>query len=52
MDFVRRVTWRRKAGTATLNVYSVDEAVAFKESSLLLFDGPDEAWLDFVAANR
>lgn len=52
VDFARRVTWRRKAGTATLNVYSVDEAVAFKECSLLRFDGPDEAWLDFVAANR
>lgn len=26
--------------------------MAFKECSLLRFEGPDEAWLDFVAANR
>lgn len=26
--------------------------VAFKEGSLLQFESPDEAWLDFVAANR
>ncbi len=33
------------AGAATLNIYSVDEAVAFKECSLQRFDSPDEAWL-------
>ena len=26
--------------------------MAFKECSLLRFDSPDEAWLDFVAENR
>ena len=36
----------------TTNIYSVEEAVAFKECSLLRFDSPDEAWLDFVAENR
>ena len=30
-------------------LYSVEEAVAFKECSLLRFDSPDAAWLDFVA---
>ena len=43
---------RRKTGAATLNIYSVEEAVAFKECSLLRFDSPDEAWLDFVSDNR
>ena len=45
-------TNRDQAGAATLNIYSVEEAVAFKECSLLRFDSPDEAWLDFVAENR
>ncbi len=52
VNFAQKVTDRRKTGAATLNIYSVDEAVAFKECSLLRFDSPDEAWLDFVAANR
>ena len=32
--------------------FAQKEAVAFKECSLLRFDSPDEAWLDFVAENR
>ncbi len=47
-----KVAARQKTGVATLNTYSVDEAVAFRECRLLRFDGADEAWLDFVAANR
>lgn len=52
VNFAQKVTARRKNGAATLNIYSVDETVAFQACSLLRFDGPDEAWLDFVAANR
>lgn len=52
VSFAQEVADRRKTGAATLNIYSVDEAAAFKECSLLRFDGPYEAWLDFVAANR
>ena len=52
VNFAQKVTDRRKTGEATLNIYSVDEKVAFKECSLLRFDGPDETWLEFVAANR
>lgn len=52
VNFAQKVTDRRKTGVATLNIYSVEEAVAFKECSLLRFDSPDEAWLDFVAENR
>lgn len=51
-SFARKVAARRKTGVATLNTYSADEAVAFRECRLLRFDGADEAWLDFVAANR
>ena len=42
VNFAQKVTHRRKKGKATLNIYS----------SLLQFESPDEAWLDFVAANR
>ena len=52
VNFAQKVTRRRKKGKATLNIYSIDETVAFKEGSLLKFESPDEAWLDFVAANR
>ena len=45
-------TTNRKTGDATLNIYCVEEAVAFKECSLLRFDSPNEAWLEFVAENR
>lgn len=51
-DFARRVTKKRKIGVPTLNIYSVDEMVLFNVCNSLRFDGPDEAWLDFVAANR
>ena len=52
VNFAQKVTDRRKMGEATLNINSVNEAVAFQECKVLQFDSPDEAWLDFVAANR
>ena len=52
VNFAQKVTDRRKMGEETLNIYSVNEAVAFQECKVLQFDSPDEAWLDFVAANR
>ena len=52
VNFAQKVTDRRKMGEATLNIYSVNEAVAIQECKVLQFDSPDEAWLDFVAANR
>lgn len=52
VNFAQKVTNRRKKGIATLNIYSVDETVAFQKCSLLRFEKPDESWLDFVAANR
>lgn len=52
VNFAQKVTDRRKMGEATLNIYSANEAVAFQECKVLQFDSPDEAWLDFVAANR
>lgn len=52
VNFAQKVTDRRKTGAAVLNIYSVEETAAFSECSLLRFDSPDEAWLDFAAANR
>ena len=52
VNFAQKVTERRKKGTATLNIYEIEEEIAFKQCSLLKFDNPDEHWLDFVAANR
>jgi hypothetical protein len=51
-NFAQKVTARRKEGTATLNIYEIDEEIAFTQCRLLSFDGPDEKWLGFVAANR
>lgn len=52
VSFAGKVAARRKTREAVLNVYSVDEETAFSQCRLLRFDAPDEAWLDFVAANR
>lgn len=52
VNFAQKVTDRRKTGAATLNIYSVEEAVAFKELSLQRFDSQMKRGLDFVAENR
>jgi hypothetical protein len=51
-EFAQRMTVRCQEGTATLNSYTIDEETAFAQCRLLSFDGADERWLDFVAANR
>ena len=33
-------------------MYEIDETLAFAECSTLVFDSPDEKWLDFVQQNR
>ena len=52
IGFADKVTKRRKEGEPTVSVYEIDEEKAFAECSVLRFDGPDEAWLDFVSENR
>jgi hypothetical protein len=46
------VTKRRKDGIPTVSIYEIDEVKAFAEHSVLWFDAPNEAWLDFVSDNR
>jgi len=52
IGFADKVTKRRKEGIPTVSVYEIDETKAFAECSVLQFDAPDEAWLDFVSENR
>lgn len=50
--FADRVTDRRKKGCRSVSIYEMDEAIAFSECSVLRFDAPEEAWLNFVLENR
>lgn len=52
VSFADKVTKRRRTGQRAVSIYKIDEAVAFSECSILRFDEPDEAWLDFVSDNR
>ena len=51
-DFAGKVVSRTGTGTPTLNVYEVSEDTAFPLCDVLTFDGPNDAWLDFVCDNR
>ena len=51
-DFARRVTVNRNSGIATVNVFEVNESLAFDMCNALRFPGVVDAWLDFVADNR
>ena len=50
--FADKVYKRRKKGGKIVNIYKIDEQEAFTKYSVLRFDSPDEAWLDFVSENR
>lgn len=52
IGFSDKVTKRRKAGEKSVSIYELDEKKAFSECSVLTFENPDEAWLDFVSDNR
>ncbi len=52
MGFADKVTKRRKEGVPTVSIYEIDDGKAFAECTVLRFDVPDGAWLDFVSDNR
>lgn len=52
ISFADKVTKRRGNGQRAVSVYEIDEDVAFAECTLLRFDEPGEAWLDFVSDHR
>ena len=51
-DFANKVFLRLGVGNPVLNTYEIDEQMAFPLCSVLRFDAPNDAWLDFVADNR
>lgn len=52
ISFADKVFKRREEGGKIVSIYEFNEQIAFEECSLLRFDTPDEAWLDFVSENR
>lgn len=50
--FADKVYKRRREGGKVVSIYTLDEPTAFAACSLLRFEAPDEAWLDFVSENR
>lgn len=52
IGFAEKVTTRRREGTPTVSIYEFEEEKAFEVCSVLRFDGPNAAWLDFVSENR
>lgn len=52
MSFAEKVYKRKRDGSQKVSIYEIDEERLFAECSLLKFDFPSEAWLDFVAKNR
>ncbi|MDR0424598.1 MAG: DUF3990 domain-containing protein [Clostridiales Family XIII bacterium] len=52
VSFADKVYRRRKVGSPIVSVYEIDYEAAFAACSLLRFDSPNEAWLDFVYENR
>ena len=52
VSFADKVTKRRRSGQRAVSIYEIDEACAFSECSILRFDDPNEAWLDFGSDNR
>ena len=52
ISFADKVYKRKTEGSKQVSIYEIDEEKLFAECSVLRFDSPDEAWLDFVAENR
>jgi hypothetical protein len=52
ISFADKIYRRRKEGAPIISVYEFNEKDAYATCDLLRFALPDEAWLDFVYANR
>ena len=52
ISFAEKVYKRKDEGVKQVSIYEIDEDKLFAECSVLRFDSPNEAWLDFVAENR
>ena len=52
ISFAEKVYKRKNEGSKQVSIYAIDEKKLFSECSVLRFDSPNEAWLDFVSENR
>jgi len=52
ISFADKVYKRKNEGSRQVSIYEIDEEKLYAECSVLRFDSPNEAWLDFVAENR
>lgn len=52
MAFAEKVYRRHRKGEKVVSIYELNGQIAFMECSVLKFDFPNEAWLDFVSENR
>lgn len=52
ISFAEKVYKRKSEGSRQVSIYEIDEKKLFSECSVLRFESPDEAWLNFVAENR
>ena len=51
VDFAGKVVLR-KGGIPIVNIYEIDEKIAFSFCDVLEFAAPNETWLDFVCSCR
>ena len=52
ISFADKVYKRKNEGARHVSIYEIEEEKLFAACSVLRFESPDEAWLDFVAENR
>lgn len=52
VSFAEKVYKRKNEGSKEVSIFEIDEDKLFAELSVLRFQSPNEAWLDFVAENR
>ena len=52
INFAEKVYRRKNEGMKQVSIYEIDEEKLFSECSLLHFEIPDGAWIDFVSENR
>ena len=52
ISFADKVYRRRKDGAPIVSIYEFDKKAAFAVCKPLIFDAPNEVWLNFVFQNR
>ena len=52
INFAEKVYRRKNEGMKQVSIYEIDEEKLFSECSLLYFEIPNGAWIDFVSENR